>query len=157
MCSCSCFSTEVTFARGCNGKWNSEILMVIILFDQHLCEVVYIPLLNLSVVYIPLLNLSYFEVGWRIFEKVHRLSIKLDWNTLGTKQRGLVQQLILTLATDNTTSWCFAIVSATFLIKLPLLEACLMKLSFASFLIVHVCMRGPYFSICILGVIRLSG
>ena len=62
------FSTEVTFARGCNGKWNSEILMVIILFDQHLCEVVYIPLFNLS----------YIEVGWKIFENLHRLPIRLD-------------------------------------------------------------------------------
>ena len=59
MCSCSCFLPEVTLAHVCNDKkWSSEILMVTILFDQHLCEVVYIPLLNLS----------YFELGCRFSE-----------------------------------------------------------------------------------------
>ena len=57
------FLPEITLAHRCNDKkWSSEILMVTILFDQHLGEVVYVPQLNLS----------YFEVGWRISESWHR-------------------------------------------------------------------------------------
>ena len=48
------FLAEITLAHRCNDKkWSSEILVVAILFDQHLGEVVYVPQLTLS----------YFEVG----------------------------------------------------------------------------------------------